>query len=82
MAFERIEPFGSLHLEAVIGQVCATLANVHRDPEKRREPWLPRDFMEPLDRALKGARADDPILLDDPKAQADLIRKHVFRLQG
>ena len=82
MAWERIEPFGSLHFEMVIGQVCATFANLHRDPAKRPEPYLPRDFMAPLDRALADAPPAEPIFVEDPKALSDLIRKHVFKVQG
>ena len=27
------------------GMICATVANVNRDPKKKREPWKPEDFM-------------------------------------
>lgn len=81
MAFERLEPFGSLHLEAVVGQVCATLANIDRDPEKRREPFQARDFMPALDRAFDNAgRADEPLFIDDPVAMSNLIRARIFKM--
>jgi hypothetical protein len=25
--------------------ICSIIANVHRDPDKRSEPWQPADFM-------------------------------------
>lgn len=25
--------------------ICATIANVHRDPDKKPDPWIPEDFM-------------------------------------
>lgn len=79
MAFERIEPFGSLHLEALFGQVCATLANVHRDPQKRSEPWTARDFMPALDATMGNAeRAQDPVFIDDPEAMTALIKSRIF----
>lgn len=27
------------------GMICATIANVRRDPKQKREPWKPEDFM-------------------------------------
>lgn len=79
MAFERLEPFGSLHLEAMFGQVCATLANIHRDPQKRKEPWAPRDFMPALNAALDGIEASsEPVFLDDPEAMTALIKRDIF----
>lgn len=37
------------------GQVCAIVANVNRDPEKQRAPWVPSDFFD-----LPGMRAAAP----------------------
>jgi hypothetical protein len=72
MAFERIEPFGSLHDEFMHGQVWAVVANTHRDTAKRPQPYAPSDGMPALGRAL-GKGDDKPILLDDKDAQSKLI---------
>lgn len=76
MAFERLEPFGSLHLESVIGQVCAVTANVHRGPKS--DVSRPSDFMPNLARFLGEGAEAEPILLDDPEAQSALIMEQVF----
>ena len=79
MAFERLEPFGALHIEAMFGQVCATVANVHRDPKRKRDAWAPRDFMSSLARALDRYRdEDEPVILDDPEAMSRLIKASIF----
>ena len=31
--------------DARIGLLCATVANCHRDPKKRAQPYRPKDFM-------------------------------------
>ena len=79
MAFERLEPFGALHLEAMLGQVCATIANVNRDPKRKPQAWAARDFMTSLARALDRYRPEDePVMLDDPEAMSRLIKASVF----
>lgn len=75
MAFERDEPFGGLHDEFMAGQVCAVVANVHRDAEKRKDPFSAGDFMPAIGR-LKGDST--PILLDDPKRQGRLVLGSLF----
>jgi hypothetical protein len=65
MAFERLEPFGALHQELMLGQVCAVIANVHRDSKRRSDPFAPQDFMPGLRKAL--GQGTDAILLDDPR---------------
>lgn len=75
MAWERLEPFGSLHLEALIGRLCSLIGNVHRKPGS--EPFRPDDFMPALAAARRNyapLTEDGAILMDDPKAQAALIR--------
>lgn len=79
MAYSNLEPFGPLAEEFRSAQLCATLANVHRDPQSRREPWSVRDFSTALDREMAGlTRGVRALLLDDPAAQASLIKQAVF----
>jgi hypothetical protein len=79
MAFERMEPFGTLHEEFMFGQLCALIGNVNRDSKARAEPFRGTDFMPALSGALK---SDGPILLADPEAQSALIRQLFDRAAG
>lgn len=77
MAFDRLEPMGALHQMYAFGQVCATLANVHRT--KDRDPFRPWDFFPALAREVgvqSGSKAapDKPVLLDDPEEQSRLLK--------
>jgi len=78
MAFERIEPQGSLHLEAVMGQVWAAIMNTHRDTDKKKEPFLPSDGMPALARALGAGPEAEAILVDDPDEQSALMAQFIF----
>lgn len=44
MAFMRVEPLGAERLDYWMATLLAFLANMHRDPKKRRKPWRVRDF--------------------------------------
>lgn len=79
LAYSNLEPWGPLQADFRAGQICATVANVHRDPRVRSDPWAARDFFPSLDRAMTGwPRATSAVLLDDPQAQSDLIKQAVF----
>ena len=79
IAYANLEPFGPLAEEFRSAQLCATLANVHRDPQNKRDAWTVRDFSAALDREMAGhARGSTALLLDDPEAQASLIKQMVF----
>ena len=75
LAFEQLEPFGGVADDWRAGQVASTIANVHRDPEKRREAFGPEDFMPSL-RAL--TPEPEALLLEDPEAQSALIDRMLF----
>jgi hypothetical protein len=45
MAYARLEPFGPEADDARMAQLLALIANVNRDPKKRRTPWTPDDFL-------------------------------------
>lgn len=78
-AYSNLEPWGSLQDDFRAGQICATLANVHRDPKSKPDAWAARDFFPSLARALEGlARPSEAVLLDDPNEQAALIKRAVF----
>ena len=43
--FAAIEPFGAPMLDVVQAQLRAVLAEIHRDPKARTEPFAPQDFL-------------------------------------
>ncbi len=45
MAFFEMEPWGYDMENWRFGMLAATMANLHRDPKKRRRPYRPTDFM-------------------------------------
>ena len=45
MAFYNAEPFGGERGDLQAGIVASTVANVNRDPKKKRKPYEPGDFM-------------------------------------
>lgn len=79
LAYSNLEPWGPLADEFRSAQICATLANVNRDPKSRPKPWTAQDFSAALERIAEQREAQDkPILLDDPEAQTRLIMQRVF----
>jgi hypothetical protein len=78
-SFYDIEPFGDLQADLRAGQVAATVANYAGKMRKERsDPARPGDFMQSLV-PFEHREGSGPILLADPKAQADLIRAKLFR---
>lgn len=51
------------------------LANVNRDNKERPSPYKAEDFIYWRKR---GDETDEPVLLDDPVAQSNLIRAVMF----
>lgn len=45
MAYAKIEPFGEERQDLRFAMLMALLANIHRDPKKRRTAYSPEDFM-------------------------------------
>jgi hypothetical protein len=58
MAYARLEPFGSETDDHRLAQLLALIANVNRDPKKRKTPWTPEDFL-PKRVPRRSAEADD-----------------------
>jgi hypothetical protein len=77
MAFYEIEPFGDEVADLRHGTACALLANTNRDRETRPEPFAPADFIHWGDAAGQHIEAE-PVLLDDPVAQSNLIKAQLF----
>ena len=45
LAYARLEPFGSEADDQRMAQLLALIANVNRDPARRRRPYTPEDFL-------------------------------------
>lgn len=39
------EPFGPVRDNLHTGMVCAVLSNIHRNKKRKRDPFVPLDFM-------------------------------------
>jgi hypothetical protein len=73
MAFERLEPFGSLHQEQMAGMVCAVTLNPHL--KKNAEPLTPSSFFPALAKRLGVGKV---IELTDKVAHSKLIAERLF----
>lgn len=63
LAYERLEPFGPERDDLRAALVAAVIANVNRDPKKRRKPYEVSDFMPKFDRGPEPERKSDGELL-------------------
>ena len=45
MAYDQLEPFGERRADLRMAVLASLIANANRDPDKRREPFTPADFM-------------------------------------
>lgn len=77
LAFERLEPFGSLHDEQMHGAMVALTVNLNR--KKGVEPITAGHVFPALGKALGIGKA---IELKDPKAMSKLIAQKLFGFTG
>ncbi|MHB8947556.1 MAG: phage tail assembly protein T [Rhodoferax sp.] len=78
LAYYQLEPFGEQVADLRHGTACALLANVNRIYEQRPEPYRARDFIDWGERPQ--VAPVEPIELDDPIAQSNLLRATLFGL--
>jgi hypothetical protein len=71
LAYDQIEPFGQQREDLRAGLICSTVANHSISPPKN--PLRPSDFMLFVEK-----RKAEPVLLEHPKSQSDLIRQVLF----
>lgn len=82
--YSRIEPWGSqyegLRSDFRAGQICSTVANwAGKQLAEGNEPRTAADFMPSLAEGRQPAKKQESaVLLDDPKAQAKLIKAVLF----
>lgn len=77
MAFYQLEPWGSHYDDLRAGAIASLVANVHRDRKRQAEPFGNLDFI-PWNEHHRASSAAEPILLDDPEAQSNLIDQMMF----
>lgn len=77
MAFYQLEPWGSHYDDLRAGAIASLIANVHRDRQRHSEPFGNLDFI-PWNEHCRASNAAEPILLDDPEAQSNLIDQMMF----
>ena len=76
MAYYDLEPFGEHIADIRHGIATSVLANINRDSKARPEPYRWDDFV--FWKEGQGAETSEPVLLDDPVAQSNLLRAAVF----
>ena len=75
MAYARLEPFGSEADDHRLAQLLALIANVNRDPKRRKTPWTPEDFIPDRVPRRSGEVADLRPRIDAAMAAFGGIRK-------
>jgi hypothetical protein len=77
LAYERLEPFGSLHDEQMHGAGVALQVNMNR--KKGADTVTAGHIFPALGKALGIGK---PLELKDPKAMSRLIMDRVFKFKG
>jgi hypothetical protein len=82
-AYAELEPFGERLADERHGIALSAMANLHRDPQRRREPYLPEDFIpwHQQHRAAKSSVGKGAALSPNPEAHSQLI-KQLFSTRG
>jgi hypothetical protein len=76
IAYSRMEGFSDEMDDLRCGLVTAAVYNVNRDAKKAPKPFGPVDVVPWLSKALPEEVV--PILLDDVKAQSNMLRAALF----
>jgi hypothetical protein len=77
MAYYELEPFGDQLADLRHGVAAALVANINRNRESTPEPFRAADFIHWGEQA-NTTEVAEPVLLDDPIAQSNLIRAAIF----
>ncbi|HJV73171.1 MAG TPA: hypothetical protein VJ654_03030 [Noviherbaspirillum sp.] len=76
MAYYQLEPFGEQIADLRHGVATSVMANAHRDVKSRPEPYKAEEFIYWHDAVP--SEEGEPVLLDDPVAQGNLMRAALF----
>ncbi len=71
-----MEPFGDHIADLRHGSATSVLANISRNPATKPEPFKAEDFI--FWRETGNQEEVEPMLIDDPVAQSNLIRAAMF----
>jgi len=74
--FFQLEGFGAPYEDMRAGMIASMLANINRDTKAHPEPFGVLHFVPWSDQ--KATLPDEPILLEDPQEQSDLILAAIF----
>jgi len=77
MALYQIDCRGPHYDDLRAGTIASMIANVHRNEKVRRQPFGALDFV-PWNEHAKARDEAEPILLEDPEAQSELILSKMF----
>lgn len=77
MEFAKKEPFGERVADLRMGTLAALMANLQRDAKRKKEPYVASDFA-PWMLDAQTEQAERPVLLDDRKAQTNMLRLSLF----
>jgi len=58
-AYDLLEPIGTSRLDYLAGVICATIANVNRDPDKVPDPYKPEDFIPKFQPEFLGRETEE-----------------------
>lgn len=75
MAYATLEPFGEERADFRMATLAALTAELHRDPEKRSEPFSWKDFMPRF-----GMEADEEMPAWTKEQAVDAIKNHFMAL--
>lgn len=79
MASYQIDRRGSHYDDLRAGTIASMIANSHRDTKVRPEPFGALDFIHWNEMRVEAEQQEtEPILLDDPDAQTDLLFSVMF----
>ncbi|CAN7613156.1 hypothetical protein LJR034_004698 [Caballeronia sp. LjRoot34] len=78
MASYELDRRGSHYDDLRAGTIASTVANVNRNSKVRKEPFGPLEFMTWNELSRAQEVESEPILLDDPKAQSNLLKLMIF----
>lgn len=77
MASYQLDRRGGHYDDLRAGAIASMIANVNRNEKVRKEPFGALDFI-PWNEFAAEAENPEPILLDDPEAQSNLILSKMF----
>lgn len=73
IAYYRLEPWGEERADLRAGIVASTIANVHRNPKKQRQPYEAVQFMPDFAGERKQRKKERVLTADESVAAVELL---------